>query len=185
MPLNPLTPADLELILPWRNAPTVRCAMFHHNEITLNEHCAWFEGLRQDPCRRWYLYRDMTGIAQGVVYFTDIDTAKGTAFWGFYTRPEAPSGTGLPMLTQALDVAFNEIGLNKLSTKVLVDNLRSLHLHKKIGFTEEDYFREQHFDGMQRVDIVRLGLLAHEWPANRERLWALILTRQIDRAFMS
>ncbi|MFP4495817.1 MAG: hypothetical protein ACLFN3_07835 [Halochromatium sp.] len=42
MALKPLTDTDLELILPWRNAPAVRRAMYSHHEISLAEHRAWF-----------------------------------------------------------------------------------------------------------------------------------------------
>lgn len=176
MPLRALTAADLELILPWRNAPAVRRAMYSHHEISLDEHRAWFQRVQHDPTRRWYLYDDDAGIPQGVVYFTELDPAQATAFWGFYSRPEAPSGTGLWILLEALDVAFSELRLHKLSGEVLAGNQRSLHLHKKVGFMEEGRFREQHHDGTHRTDIVRLGMLSREWPAHRERLRACIAT---------
>jgi UDP-4-amino-4,6-dideoxy-N-acetyl-beta-L-altrosamine N-acetyltransferase len=148
--------------------------MYSHHEISLDEHRAWFARLQQDSSRRWYLFQDDTGSAQGVVYFTDIDTEQGTAFWGFYARPEAPSGTGLQILFAALNLAFTELGLHKLNGEVLADNQRSLPLHKKVGFSEEGRFREQHHDGANRIDIVRLGLLASEWPERREQLRARI-----------
>lgn len=170
MPLKPLTEAELELILPWRNAPAVRRAMYSHHEISLDEHRAWFARLQQDRSRRWYLYRDAADVPQGVVYFTEIDPVQATAFWGFYARPEAPSGTGLRILVDALDVAFGELGLHKLNGEVLADNERSIHLHTKVGFIEEGRFRQQHFDGETRIDVVRLSLLAGEWAEQRPRL---------------
>ena len=36
MPLTPLTEADPELMLPWRNAPAVGQAMYSHHEISLD-----------------------------------------------------------------------------------------------------------------------------------------------------
>jgi len=170
MRLTPLTEADLESILPWRNAPAVRRAMVSQHEISLEEHRAWFQRLQQDASKRWYLYRDNAGRAQGVVYCTDLDPHQGTGFWGFYARPEAPSGTGLRMPVAARDLAFGELGLRKLNGEVLADNTRSVNLHKKVGFQEEGRFRQQHFDGDNRVDIIRLGLLADEWVERRPRL---------------
>ena len=174
MPLQPRTEADLELILPWRNAPAVRRAMYSHHEISLDEHRAWFQRLQQDPSRSWYLYRDDSGTFQGVVYFTDLDPAQATPFWGFYARPEAPSGTGLRMEFAALDTAFGEFALHKLSCEVLASNTAVVNMYKKVGFSEEGRFREQHHDGAQRIDIIRRGLLADEWPQHRERLVARI-----------
>ncbi len=53
MPLYLLTEADLDLILPWRNAPAVRRNMYSHHEIAPDEHQAWFERMQQDPGARW------------------------------------------------------------------------------------------------------------------------------------
>lgn len=170
MPLHPLTETDLELILSWRNTPAVRRAMFRHHEISLEEHLAWFRNLKHDRSRQWFVYRDDTDTPQGVVYFTDIDATHESAFWGFYARPGAAIGTGLRMMMDAVDTGLGSLGLHKLNGEVLADNAASLHLHKKVGFTEEGRFREQHHDGTDRIDVVRLGLLAREWPAHRARL---------------
>jgi UDP-4-amino-4,6-dideoxy-N-acetyl-beta-L-altrosamine N-acetyltransferase len=178
MALIALTEADLELILPWRNAPAVRRAMYSHHEISLDEHRAWFQGVQQDPSRRWYLYHDAAGTPQGVVYFTDLDQAQGTAFWGFYARSEAPSGTGRQMEFEALELAFGELGLHKLNCEVLARNAPVVNMHKKVGFTEEGRFREQHLDGTDRIDVIRLSMLAKEWDEYRPSL----LRRLIERA---
>ena len=170
MSLTPLTEAELETILPWRNAPAVRRAMYTHHEISLEEHRAWFARIDADPAKRWFIYRDSAGEPQGVVYFMDIDINQRTAFWGFYAKPEAGRGTGLRILFEALDYAFAELGIKKLSAEVLTDNTASERLHRKVGFVEEGSFRGQHFDGKGRVDIVRLGMLADEWSDHRPRL---------------
>lgn len=174
MPLQPLTDANLALILPWRNAPAVRQASFSHHEIAPEEHQAWFVRMQQDPSARWYLYRDVAGQPQGVVYFSALDPGQGTAFWGFYAKPDARPGTGTRILYDALDLAFGELALHKLNGEVLASNSASVNLHKKLGFTQEGVFRAQHFDGEGRIDIVRLGMLAEEWPPHRERLRARI-----------
>ncbi|WP_295401251.1 GNAT family N-acetyltransferase [uncultured Thiocystis sp.] len=102
MLLIPLTEDDLELILPWRNAPAVRRNMYSHHEITPDEHRAWFQRMCQDPAMRWYLARDSHGTPTGVVYFTDLDPGQGSAFWGFYARPDATPGTGTRILYASL-----------------------------------------------------------------------------------
>ena len=181
MPLHPLTAADLELILPWRNAPAVRRAMVSHHEISPAEHRAWFQRLSQDPRACWYLFQDAADQPQGVVYFTALDPAQGTACWGFYAKPDATPGTGTRLLYEALDLAFGELALHKLNGEALASNSASVNLHKKVGFTQEGVFRAQHFDGQDRLDIVRLGMLAEEWPPHRERLRARIAARAHPR----
>ncbi len=170
MPLEPLHETELEMIRTWRNAPAVRQAMYTHHEITPEEHQVWYQRLQQLPSARWYLYRDAADSPQGVVYFTALDTVQGTAFEGFYARPGATPGTGTHILFEGLNLAFGELALYKLNGEVLASNDASLNLHKKLGFTQEGIFREQHFDGKRRIDVIRMGILAWEWRQHRERL---------------
>jgi UDP-4-amino-4,6-dideoxy-N-acetyl-beta-L-altrosamine N-acetyltransferase len=180
MSLHPLQAAELEMIRAWRNAPAVRQGSFNHHEISPEEHRAWFQRLQHLPSSRWYLYRDAAGQPQGVVYFTALDLAQGTAFEGFYASPDASPGTGTRMLYEGLDLAFGELALHKLNGEVLASNTASVNLHQKVGFTQEGVFRQQHFDGQRRVDVIRMGILATEWQAHRERLRARIA--DLDRS---
>jgi len=168
--LAPLRTSDLRLILQWRNASTVRQAMFTQHEISWHEHQAWFHDLQSDESKQWFLYLNKINQPSGVVYFTDIDTAQRSAFWGFYAGPDAPSGTGLRMSLDALDKAFNELALEKLNSDVLTTNLRSRDMHREVGFFEEGLFRKQFFNGCERIDVIRLGILASEWPVCRQEL---------------
>ena len=180
MPLTPLTEDDLEMILPWRNAPAVRRAMYTHHEISMEEHRAWFARMEGDQTKRWLIYRDAAGEPQGVVYFVDIDAKHGTAFWGFYARPGAQMGSGLAIALAALDAAFEDIGLHKVNGEVLKINSMVLNLNRVLGFTEEGRFREAHVNADPRIDVVRFGMLAAEWPAHRARLVERIA--ELDRS---
>lgn len=172
--LRPLEASDLEHILPWRNAPAVRQAMFSQHEISWDEHHAWFCHMLADDSNRWFLFLNKNNQPTGVVYFMDLDTAQNSGFWGFYACPDATPGTGLRMSLDAIDKAFNELRLEKLKAYVLANNLRSLVMHKKVGFTEEGLLPEQFFNGEQRIDVIRLGMLASEWPVCRQALEAWI-----------
>ena len=148
--------------------------MFTQHEISWEEHEVWFHRVQADESKRWFLYLNKNNQPSGVVYFTVLDPAQHSAFWGFYASPDATPGTGLRMSLDALDKAFNELALEKLNVDVLVTNSRSLDMHKKIGFAEEGHFREQFFNGEQRIDVVRLGMLASEWSGYRQALKARI-----------
>ena len=124
------------LILPWRNAPNVRRAMFTQHEISPEEHRAWFQSIKSDPSARWFLYLDENGVPCGVVYFTSLGAAHGGPFWGFYSSPDALPGTGIRMGLEAMDYVLRELGQRKVNGEVLASNQRSLDLHKKIGFQQ-------------------------------------------------
>lgn len=185
MPLRPLVEPDLPMVRAWRNHPDVRRWMFTQHEIGEAEHRAWFEGLRGDSTRLWCVYEDDEGGPAGVVYVTQIDAARGSGFWGFYAAPGAPAGTGTRMQFEALEKVFGDLGLYKLNCEVLALNELALHLYAKFGFVEEGRFREHFFDGQQRQDVVRLGLLTPEWAARRprmlERIAQLVQLRRASR----
>ena len=172
--LRPLQESDLSLILSWRNAPVVRQAMYSQQEISMEEHQAWFQHMQSDDSKQWFLYLCPDDVLSGVVYFTELNAIQASAFWGFYANPEATPGTGMRMVLDALDQAFDELGVQKLNADVLTSNPRSLEMHKRVGFSEEGCFREQFFNGEQRIDVIRLGMLANEWPKFRIALQARV-----------
>lgn len=172
--LRSLEKKDLELVLSWRNDPAVRQAMYSQHEITWEEHQLWFQRMQVDESTRWYLYLNKDNEPNGVVYFTEWNAGQSTAFWGFYANVGATPGTGMRMSLDALGYAFNQLGIQKLNAEVLASNPRSLEMHKKVGFIEEGCFREQYFNAEQRIDVVRLGMLASEWPSCRQALEARI-----------
>ena len=169
MALRPLTEADLGMILEWRNAPEVRRHMYSKHEITMEEHREWFRRMQGDRESRWFVYAN-EGRAEGVVYFTQYRPDSGTSFWGFYTAPGTPAGTGTRLGLDALSEAFGPLRLHKLNSEVLATNERSIRFHEKLGFQLEGRFRDFHHDGERYVDVVRVGILSSEWEERRKSI---------------
>ena len=144
--------------------------MYSKHEIGEAEHRAWFAQMQHDQKSRWYIHEDDQGTPDGVVYFTQYLPENRSSFWGFYAAPDAPPGTGTKLGIDALDEAFHGLRLHKLNAEALASNQRSLRFHEKLGFQQEGLFREFHFDGERYVDVVRLGLLASEWPEKRAKI---------------
>lgn len=159
--LRPMTEADLEQVLYWRNHPRVRRFMYTTHEIALEEHSKWFSSATCNPAVDLMIY-ELHGQARGFVNITRTRCPE-VADWGFYLAPDAPKGTGRSLGMQALTYAFEELGLHKLCGQALGFNERSIAFHKALGFTEEGCLRDQHFDGHEFHDVVCFGLLEHEW----------------------
>ncbi len=170
MPLRPLAEKDLPLIRAWTNAPEVRRNMYSKHEITEAAHQSWFARLKDDDQSRWFIHENVAGQPDGVVYFTQLQPANGSAFWGFCAAPGALPGSGTRLGLDALDKAFSDLGLHKLNAEVFTSNEASLRFQNKLGFKEEGLFRDFHFDGESYIDVVRLGILAKEWSAKREEI---------------
>ena len=174
--LRPMQDSDLKMVLSWRNAPDVRKNMYTQQEITLASHRQWWEKTKTDPSCQYFIF-EAGGTAIGAVNFTEISSIHKTAFWGFYTGPEAPRGTGSRMELLALDHAFGPLALNKLCCEVLGFNQAVISLHHKFGFSEEGLFKAQKNLNNRYEDVHRLAIFAHDWAAARPKLLAKILGR--------
>ncbi|WP_329053148.1 UDP-4-amino-4,6-dideoxy-N-acetyl-beta-L-altrosamine N-acetyltransferase [Amycolatopsis sp. NBC_01488] len=161
---------DLDRIRRWRNHPSVRQVSFTTHEIGADEHRAWFAAVRADPTRRVLVYHH-EGTPAGVVLFSDIDRAAGSAEWGFYLDNE---GLGRSLLAAwlrleqaAVDYSFDELGLRVVGGATLADNRQVLLLHKRFGFAEtRRYVRE--IDGVPR-EVVWTELRAADRRTGRKR----------------
>lgn len=163
MSLREIQEEDLELMLSWRNHPSVRSSMFSQSTIELQQHQAWFSREAKKDDSAWFLFVDESDTPAGVIYFTDMDRIANHAFWGFYAAPGAPPGTGTQMGIEALDYYFEVLGLHKLNAEVLESNQRSQRFHQKLGFQTEGVFRDHYLGCGGYESVTRFGLLRDGW----------------------
>jgi UDP-4-amino-4,6-dideoxy-N-acetyl-beta-L-altrosamine N-acetyltransferase len=161
--LNPISYEDLDLVLTWRNSPRVRENMYTNHLITAEEHRRWFEKASHDPSKRLLMCVDESGIAVGVIAFSDIDPLHKRATWAFYSGESGRRGVGSEMERLALDFAFENLGLEKLNCEVLSFNMPVVDFHRKHGFRIEGIFRAQYTrDGIAH-DVYRLAHFRRDW----------------------
>jgi UDP-4-amino-4,6-dideoxy-N-acetyl-beta-L-altrosamine N-acetyltransferase len=161
--LNPMSYEDLDLVLAWRNSPRVRENMYTSHVISAEEHQRWFEKASRDPSKRLLMCVDESGIAVGVITFSDIDPLHKRATWAFYSGESARRGVGSEMEHLALDFAFENLGLEKLNCEVLSFNMAVVEFHRKHGFRVEGIFRAQHSRDGVAHDVYRLAHFRSDW----------------------
>lgn len=76
-------------------------------------------------------------------------------------------GYGAQACSLALDFAFEELNLYRITATVFSYNTASRQLCEWLGFQLEGVFREFLERGGQRHDMLLFGLLRHEWIARR------------------
>ena len=160
-----MTPADLELVIFWRNHPDVRRYMYTQHEISLEEHAVWFEKTRGNPGKHLLIF-ELDNCPCGFVQLSQLKISP-VAEWGFYAAPSSPKGTGRSLGRAALRYAFEELGLHKICGEALAYNEPSIRFHGSLGFQCEGRLRDQHYDGQNYHDVLCFGLLASEWHLAR------------------
>lgn len=87
-----------------------------------------------------------------------------------YWLDAAFEGRGLVTraVTAVLDLAFGELGLERIELRALGTNERSRSVAERLGFTLEGTIREAARVDDGRCDVVIYGLLKREWGEHRE-----------------
>jgi UDP-4-amino-4,6-dideoxy-N-acetyl-beta-L-altrosamine N-acetyltransferase len=159
--VRPVTAADLDMLLEWRNHDDVRRFMCTQHRITPAEHQAWFVRQSSDPCQHPLVFEG-DGEPLGFVKLNVIADGQ-VAEWGFYVSPIAAPGTGRRLGRTALSHAFGILRLHKVSGRALAFNTPSIRFHERMGFVREGVLRQHHFDGVSYHDVIAFGLLCAEW----------------------
>ena len=142
--LRPATDTDRDLILPWRNHPSVRAVSLTTHVIKPEEHAKWWANRRQTV-----LIYEEQGTPCGVVIF-DGST------WSFYLDSEGLGdnqlGAWMRLEKEAVEYAFGTLGLDTLGGETLAENKQVLALHRRFGFRETRRY-ERLVDGVMKTVV--------------------------------
>ena len=172
---RPPAPADLTVLLTWRNDPRVRNMSLSSREIDIEEHARWFDRMLAERSDQ-ILVVEWDTEPVGVVQLEALDTAQATASWGCHLgEVEVPPGVGACLPLIGLGLGFGSWGLRRMSANVLGVNSNMLAMHRRFRIPEEGVRRQQvRRDDRKPVDVHEYGVLASEWPAVRERGLSLL-----------
>ena len=168
--LRDLRDDDGELLFRWRREPEVDRWMPGLPPDDPWVHQRWFASYRSDPEERrgWIITVD--GEPCGFLALTGLSGPHRRGEWGWFIGEAPARGRGAGRAAQALglDLAFGELGLEKVWSEILADNEIALRAQAGAGFRREGYLRRHVIKGGAFRDVVVLGLLKEEWAERRE-----------------
>jgi len=172
--LRKLEKSDLEMVLNWRNSERIRSNMYTDHVITLDEHLAWYERIKENKTCV-YLICEYKNKPIGLVSFTNIDKNNNKCYWGFYLGElETPLGSGSVLGFLSMEYIYEIVEIRKVCSEVLAFNKKSLNLHKKLLFQEEGIFRKHIYKNNEYQDIICLALFKDIWLDNKEKLGKIV-----------
>jgi UDP-4-amino-4,6-dideoxy-N-acetyl-beta-L-altrosamine N-acetyltransferase len=186
--LKPLTASDVEHIAVWYEDIKDLALIESKIPVPLNAQSLekmWQNYLVQTEPRTSYLFSicDEDGRPFGHTGLQQINYANGNGVVFIYIRRDMRRcGAALRAMALALDLAFYQLRLHRITTYVLADNLPSVGLVNRLGFTDEGCMREGHFYDGEYGDVNIVGLLAEEWDNSRGPL-SDVLDNNVDVAF--
>lgn len=146
MRLRKLEFKDIPGMLEWMHDPQIfRFFRFQCENYTEEDATRFIEKATQDfknNIHRHYAIVDEHDEYMGTISLKDIDMVSLNAEYAISLRRSAQGkGIATKATRILLDVAFNEIGLEKVYLNVLSDNVVAIHLYEKCGFVYEGEFR--------------------------------------------
>lgn len=123
---------DKKMVLEWRNSAEIRQWMLEQRPISLTEHLAYIEQLKEQKERLYFLVRE-DEEAVGVIDFTAIDYKNKSAEIGLYANPSL-RGIGKILMRSILEYGFQTLHMKKLYARVFCSNEKAIKLYKSFHF---------------------------------------------------
>lgn len=163
--LVPVTRADTENIVRWRNQPSVRQYFICQDLFTPESHEHWLETMVDTgKVVQFIIYVKAENRPIGAVYLRDIDRVNQKAEYGIFIGEEQYLGKGIGSAAAKLVLAyaFDELKLHKIMLRVFASNERAIASYEKVGFVQEGYFKDEVLiDGKYR-DLIFMAKIAPE-----------------------
>jgi len=155
---------DIPRFLKWLNDPGVRRYLGMYLPLSRAQEEEWFERQLKDERSRVFAIETAEGKHIGNIGVHDINWKNRCAelgifighsdFWG--------QGYGADAVCTLLRLAFQEMGLYRISLRVFDFNQRAIRCYQKCGFRQEGHLREAHFTEGHYHDVLLMGILARE-----------------------
>ena len=163
--LRPIADADTDLIVKWRNTPSVVQNFIFRQPFTPEIHRSWLATKVATGQVVQYIIIDKADDKPvGSVYYRDIDGYNRSAEYGIFIGEESARGKGLGTETAKLftNFGFAELQLHRISLRVLAENTAARRSYEKAGFVQEGIFRDMELLDGQYRDVVFMARLAEK-----------------------
>ncbi len=163
--LRPMTEDDTDLIVCWRNKPSVRNYFIYQAPFTREGHLHWLHEVVEKGCAAQMMICDKeTDKPVGSVYIRDIDHTHHKGEYGIFIGEEEARGKGIGTLAakKMIQYGFEELGLHRIYLRVLAGNEQAVRSYEKAGFEKEGYLKDDVFINGKYVDIVWMAIVNRE-----------------------
>jgi len=171
--LRPLAESDVDHILTWVNDPEVvgNLASFSGGAFTRDDELAWIRGVQASAADVVFTVTaadDGRYLGQVGLHQIHARSRVGRLACIIASRHEMGRGFGSAAIRAILDHGFGALGLHKVWLMVFSHNERGRRTYARIGFVQEGVLREEYFHDGRWHDMIRMSLLAREWPGAGE-----------------
>ncbi|MBR3761979.1 MAG: GNAT family N-acetyltransferase [Lachnospiraceae bacterium] len=163
--LRPMTEADTDMVVAWRNKPSVKNYFIYQADFTREGHLRWLHEVVEKGHACQMIICDKEGdVPLGSVYIRDIDHSHHKGEYGIFIGEESARGRGIGTEAARLMIehGFKELGLHRIYLRALAGNDAAVRSYEKAGFKHEGYLRDDVYINGKYVDIVWMAIVNEE-----------------------
>ncbi len=174
--LRPLEKADLQTIASWFQDVHDLALFDRTSRIPLNlqqTEQIWEDALctSRDSGKAWFIIESEGGEALGMIGLEAISNINRDAVIPvFVDKSVRRHGVAVRAIALILDFAFQQLGLNRITSYYRLDNHSSRDLISRVGCQIEGTLRQAWFADGQFHDMVVVGMLQQDWAEQRKKL---------------
>ena len=164
--IRPITEADTDNIVRWRNLESVKRNLYSRDEVTRESHLRWFhEQVQTGRCIQYILEAPEGDI--GTAFIKNIDNFHKKGEYGIFIGEESARGKGYGRRATELILqkAFEELELNRVSLHVFEENLPGIRAYENAGFKIEGVLRSDFRYEDEYLNAVVMGITRKMWLA--------------------
>lgn len=161
--IRPITDADTDDIVRWRNNENVRKNFVYQEKFTPESHTQWLR-TKVDTGKVAQFIIEADGKPIGSCYLRDISKQNRSAEFGIFIGEDTArrKGYGTTAGKKLLDYGFKQLGLHRIFLRVFSDNERAIRSYERIGFKKEGYFRDMIFQNGNYRSMIFMSCLNGE-----------------------
>lgn len=174
--MRPMTLQDVPVMSVWFERLTDLSLFDSQSSLPANVQSVekdWEKAVSGDEPRRsfWFGIEDADAELVGVAGIESVSFVNGDCVLPIILASHVRArGLGIRIAALLIDMAFNQLRLNRVTTYYRSDNKATEKLITALGFTQEGRMRNARFAGGRYHDQVVVGLLVDEWPDLRKTL---------------
>lgn len=160
--LQRMTPAHLLQTQRWLQDEKLRSQIDCLAPPTEEENKQYWDKCWRDPSREDYAILDDSGRHIGNCGLCSIDNKRKKCEIWIYIGNDQRKGFGSGAVTELIDKAFDQLGLERIYLRVLASNIPAAQFYEKLGFVQEGRWREDTIQGQGRIDSLWYSMLRNE-----------------------
>lgn len=129
---------DAEDIVRWRSAPANYKNFFNAKPLTMESHLNWFAKYLEDPSRFDFVILDLDGLLIGTIGLSNITPEECEISYLIGETVARGKGYATEAINALTEVAFSELGVQRVVARILPENEASIRTIKKADYSLQE-----------------------------------------------